>query len=315
MREVIFEVGDSVKALLTSLGGRDIFVVPVGSVMKETNIAGSDMDFSVKFALGVGLGKCAGIFRNHKPPRVFHINGCTFEFKSCHFEFKKSMYILALKLEYNQGLVQFTCDVDVVEQPVFSSLQNTFFVRHYTVHFSGVAKLMQSIKSLASNQNINDSKTQTLIGFGWELLTIIALVQLGKLPAVDPTFFDVNRQIYETMSYCDISGFDYYVAILADDEQTRSFEDAPAQFSELEVLRRISEILTDREDGRQLVIKFRNADIQPEAPSAHLVIVDPCVPRGSLGNNVARAVDKSGLARIRLGLQIIIKELSKNYPY
>jgi hypothetical protein len=313
MREVLFEVCGFVKILLTNLSGnRDgsgIFVVPVGSIMKETNVAGSDMDFSVKIETNGGFGRCVWIFRNRDPP-IFHIKGCTFEFKSYRYERKKSMHVLTMKLDYKQGLIQFTCDVDVVDQPGFSSLYNTFFVRYYTGQFIGVGDVMKSIKRRASMQNINDSHTGTLVGFGWELLTIIALVQLGKLPVIDPACFNVSLDMFNVTSSTDnIHDVDYHIAILGQDDQMNSI--MHPQFSELEVLCRISEILTAREDGRQLVIKYRDADIQPRLPDAALIIVDPCVPPDSLGNNVARAVQKPGLERIRLGLKIIIKELAK----
>ena len=316
MREVLFEVCGFVKILLTTLSGnRDgsgIFVVPVGSIMKETNIAGSDMDFSVKTLTNGGLGSCGRKFRNGD--RIFHIKGCTLEFKSYHYEDKKGMHVLTMKLDYKQGLIQFTSDVDVTEQPGFSSLHNTFFVRYYTGEFSGVGDVMKSIKRRASMQNINDSRAGTLLGFGWELLTIIALVQLGKIPVIDPACFNVSLDMFKLTSYGDnIHDVDYHIAILGQYDQMNTI--THPQFSEHEVLCQISEILTARQDGRQLVIKYRDADIQPQLPNAALIIVDPCVPPDSLGNNVARAVQKPGLDRIRLGLKIIIKELAKTRTY
>ena len=313
MREVLFEVCGFVKILLTDLSGnRDgsgIFVVPVGSVMKETNVAGSDMDFSVKIETDGGLGRCARRFQN-RDHQIFHIKDCTLEFKSYRYEKKKSMHVLTMKLDYKQGLIQFTCDVDVVDQPGFSSLYNTFFVRYYTGQFIGVGDVMKSIKHRASMQNINDSQAGTLLGFGWELLTIIALVQLGKIPVIDPACFNVSLDMFNLTSYADnIHDVDYHIAILGQDDQMNTI--MHPQFSELEVLCQISEILTAREDGRQLVIKYRDADIQPRLPNAAFIIVDPCVPPDSLGNNVARAVQNQRLGRIRLGLQIIIKELAK----
>ena len=319
MREVLFEVCGFVKSLLINFSDNrharghesGIFVVPVGSVMKETNVAGSDMDFSVKFGEDSGdLGHRVSKFRN-RGPSIFHIKGCTLDFKSYRYEVKKLMHVLTLKLDYKQGLIQFTCDVDVVEQPGFSSLYNTFFVRWYTYEFNGVGDVMKSIKCRVSMQKINDSQTGTLIGFGWELLTIIALVQLRRIPVIDPTLFNVSDELFKLTSYGDNNGdVDYHISILGQVDQMNTI--THPQFSELEVLCRISEILKAKKDGSQLVIKFRDADIQPQLPNAAFIIVDPCVPPNSLGNNVARAVQKSGLDRIRLGLDIIIRELTKS---
>ena len=320
MHDVHLEVCGFVKSLLLSLGGRRVFVVAVGSGPKGTTTAGSDVDCACsceffephsKRVYSYGLGNCA---RKFKFKKTFVINSCTLTFNNEHYEKKNEMHLLALDLHYKKGLIEFKCSVDVTERKGFSSVHNTLFVRHYTTSYPDVGELILSIKLRVAARNLSKASKKTLIGYGWELLTLIALIQLKKLPIVDPLAFAVTGEIFESMSYVDdISDFDYTAFSLGNVFWSDLSDLDRPSFSEIEVLRQISDILRERADRQQLVIKFRDADIQPVVPQAALVIVDPCVPSGSSGSNVERAVDHPGLDRIRLGLNLIIAELGKQF--
>ena len=312
MHDVHLEVCCFVRRLLRSLGGRRVFVVAVGSGRKGTNTTGSDLDCACRCESPgkngqyhpSGLGHCARNFRFFSTfKKTFEIEGCTLRFENEHYERNKGMHLLVLHLHYKKGLIEFQCFVDVTERKEFSSLHNTLFVRHYTFSDPNVGNLIVSIKRRVDALNLK----KILIGYGWELLTIIALTQLKKVPVVDPVRFQVSPDLFYLLSSVDnISDFDYRVRKLGVEFEVQSF-------SEIEVLLQIREMLRARTDDQQLVLRFCDTDIQPNVPSAALVLVDPCVPPDSLGSNVARTLSSIGLDRIRLGLNLIIAELSKNF--
>ena len=315
MHDVHLEVCGFVKSLLRSLGARRVFVVAVGSGPKETNTAGSDLDCACHCEFPAkngqyypnGLPQCARNFRFFSTfGKTFEIEGCTLKFENEHYEWKNRMHLLLLHLHYKKGLIEFQCSVDVTERQDYSSLFNTLFVRHYTSSDPNIGELIVSIKRRFAALNLK----KIIIGYGWELLTIIALTQLKKVPVVDPVRFQVSPTFFNSMAfYGDIRDFDYQASVLGD-ALWSEFEGQ--SFSEAEVLLHIGKMLRARTDGQQLVLRFRDTDIKPNVPSAALVLVDPCVPPDSLGSNVARTLDSSGLDRIRLGLDLIIADLSKN---
>ena len=314
MHDVHLEVCSFVKSLLRSLGARKVFVVAVGSSPKETNTAGSDLDCTCHCEAPAsngryypyGLGHVARNFRFFSTSgKTFEIEGCTLSFEAEHYERNKSMHLLVLQLHYKKGPIEFQCSVDVTEHKEFTSLHNTLFVRHYTYCDPRVGKLIVSIKRRFAALDLK----KIIIGYGWELLTIIALTQLKKVPVVDPVRFQVSPDSFNTLSSTDDTrDFDYAAWVLGD----APWSEFKAQsFTEIEVLLQIKQMLRARTDDKQLVLRFRDIDIQPNIPSAALVLVDPCVPPDSLGSNVVRTLDSSGLKKIRLGLDSIIGVLSQ----
>jgi hypothetical protein len=138
----------------------------------------------------------------------------------------------------------------------------------------------------------------TLTGYGLELLVIIALVRLLKIPIIDPLF---PLFFFEDLSSVkNLQDYDVlYAGCILNTLEERDFKMFEFKTVDLlEVLVQIDQMLEPRGKG-PAVIYLRHSDVMPDVKDPCLVIVDPCVCEGFPGKNVAHRLDSSGLSKIR----------------
>jgi len=204
-----------------------------------------------------------------------------------------NMYLLVVTLKHTKkdgsGL---SVSVDLQGCNDDSSIRNTLWVRSVTLGNECIPLAIMEIKRLSTRLG------WTLTGYGLELLVIIALVRLLKIPIVDPLFPLFS---FTDLSYVnDLRDYDVFYAgrilITLDRQHFEMFEFKTVDL--LEVLVQIDQMLEPRGKG-PAVIYLRPSDVMPDVKDPCLVIVDPCVCPGSPGKNVAHRLDSSGLCKIR----------------
>jgi len=183
-----------------------------------------------------------------------------------------------------------------------SSIRNTLWVRSMTLGNECIPLAIMEIKRLST------FLLWTLTGYALELLVIIALVRLRKIPIVDPLF--PLFHFGDLSSVKDLRDYDvFYAGRILVTLHRRYFEMFEFKtVDRLEVLEQIDQMLEPRGKG-PVVICLRDSDVMPDVKDSCLVIVDPCVCPGWPGKNLTHLLGSSGLCKIREDVKKCISSL------
>ena len=291
----------------------DTIILPVGSVPKGTGTAASDFDAKViithferdgsycEFNESDAVFECARRLRKRKYVTIGRSWSITYQSHNPIHRLRMKLLVVILKHTKKDGS-ELSVSVDLQGCNDESSVRNTLWVRSVTLGNELIPQAIVVIKRLSSILN------WSLKGYGLELLVLVALVRLQKIPITDPLFR------YSVPGLSSLQDLGVYDAFHAGDMLNALKPEAFAMFTVLgftllEVLEQIDRMLAGK---CPVVIRLQESDVMPEVDGHSLVIVDPCVlpsVPSCLGKNAAHTVSDDGLRKIRLGVKNCIASL------
>ena len=295
------------RKMCISLGANNhMMILPVGSVPKGTATAASDYDAKViitslkqedgsykRCGQKYAVSECARRLKKKENGTVIIDPSWSITYQSENPIHRLQMYLLVVILKHTKkDGSELSVSVDLQGCNDDSSIRNTLWVRSVTLGNECIPLAIMEIKRLST------SLRWTLTGYGLELLVIIALVRLRKIPIVDPLF--PLFHFGDLSSVKDLRDYDvFYAGRILVTLHRRYFEMFEFKtVDRLEVLVQIDQMLEPRGKG-PAVICLRDSDVMPNVKDPCLVIIDPCVCPGCPGKNVAHSLDSSGLVKIR----------------
>ena len=233
--------------------------------------------------------QCAQRFQRRKTVTIGRSWSITYQSNNPIKRLGMHLLVVILKHTKKDGS-ELSVSVDLQGCNDESSVRNTLWVRSVTLGNELIPQAIVVIKRLSSSLNWN------LTGYGLELLVIIALVRLRKIPIINPLF---RYSVTGLSSLQDLSVYDAFHAgdMLNDLEQEAFAMFTGLGFTLLELLEQIDLMLAGK---CPVIIRLQDSDVMPDMVGQHLVIVDPCVipsVPSCLGKNAAHTVSADGLRK------------------